>query len=83
MKYSDFYSGVRDEVFRLLLWGEGWSIPTFNLGHNTDRGSYEKGWQITKKQLVFMKGNMCPWKEKVTVFFTKTDRGPPRKKAGK
>ena len=38
--------------------GEKWGFLT-----KTDRGSpYEKDWKITKKQLVFMKGNMCLWR---------------------
>ena len=80
MKYSDFYSGGRGEVFQLLLWGEGWSISTFNLGHNTNkRGPYEKGWKITKRQLVFIKGNMRSWREKVTFFWLKLIGGPLQK----
>ena len=32
MKYFDFLSGARDEVFRCFIWGEECSVPTFDLG---------------------------------------------------
>ena len=68
MQHSDFSSGARDEVFQLLIWGEGWSIPTFNLGGNTDRGPLQKGLENNQKSnFVFMKGNMCTWREEVKV----------------
>ena len=32
MKYFDFSSGARDEVFRFFIWGEGCSISIFSSG---------------------------------------------------
>ena len=43
MKHSDFSSGVRDEAFRLLIWGEGWSILTFYLGRGMKYSDFSSG----------------------------------------
>ena len=60
------------EKSNLCLWRGIWVHEGGKWGFltKTDRGSpYEKGWKITKKrQLVFMKGNMCTWRRKQRVL---------------
>ena len=71
MKYSDFYSGGRDEAFRLLIWG---IIPI---------GGPMKRLENNQKTTCVYEGQYVPMKGKKHVFLTKTDRGSPTKKAGK
>ena len=43
MKYFDFSSGARDEVFRFLIWGEGCSISIFHLGRGMKYFDFASG----------------------------------------
>ena len=43
MKYFDFSSGARDEVFRLFISGEGQSISPFHLGRGMQYFDFSSG----------------------------------------
>ena len=73
MTYSDFYSGARDEAFRLLIWGViPIGVPVRKRLENHQ-----------KKTTCVYEGQYVPRKGKRKVFLIKIDRGPPTKKTGK